>query len=225
MSLSSDALIFERNQSRERLKLLTAQLDRQASNLIERRSGVTLAEEYAAEDMTFRALDTDIKRLNIYAPHDGLVSELSSQLHIGRFVKKSDPLMRIVSSRSQTLLALPHDIEAARLLKDADFMFISDDASAEVIKGRLTSIAPTSEAIITDKLLTSVTGGRIAVNPDGEGKLLAHVPVFKVKGQADGQTHLSRAQRGIVKIKATPQSPARALWRSIIRVLIRETDF
>ena len=225
MTLSSEALIFERGQSRQRLKLLTAQLDRQASNLTERRLSVTLAQQYAAEDMTLRALEADIERLNIYAPHEGLVSDLPSELHVGRHVRKSEPLMRIVSPQSQKLLALPGDIEAARLSNEAAFTFISDDPAAETIKGRLTAIAPTSEAIITDKVLTSVSGGRVAVNIDENGDPLAHVPVFKVWGQTQGQSYLSRAQRGIVKIKAKPQSPAQALWRSIIRVLIRETDF
>ncbi len=225
MSLSSESLMFERSQSRQRLKLLSAQLDRQASNLTERRLGATLMQRYAAEDMKLQAIETDIKRLNIYAPHDGLVTELPPNLHVGRYIRTSDRLMRIVSPQSQTLLALPNDIAAARLSKDASFLFISDDATARPIKGRLTTLAPTSEAVITDTLLTSIAGGKIAVNPDESGQLLAHVPVFKVQGHAQGQMHLSRAQRGIVKIKAKPQSPARALWRSVIRVLIRETDF
>jgi len=225
MSLNSEDLTFERNQSLQRLNLLSAQLDRQVSNLSERRAGVTLSQRYAAEEMKLRALETDIKRLNIYAPHDGLVSELPSNLHIGRYIRTSDRLMRIVSPHSQTLLALPNDIEAARLSENAAFTFISDDASAEPIKGRLTALASTSEAVITDTLLTSIAGGKIAVNPNEDGQLLAHVPVFKMQGLADGETHLSRAQRGMVRIKAKPQSPAHALWRSVIRVLIRETDF
>lgn len=225
MSLSSDRLMFERAQSRQRLKLLTAQLDRQASSLTERRSGATLAQTYAAEEMKLLALEADIKRLNIYAPQDGIVTELPETLHVGRYVRTSDSLMRIVSAQAQNLIALPSDIEAARLSENAAFKFISDDASAEPVKGRLTAMAPTSEAVITDMLLTSIAGGKIAVNPNENEQLLAHTPVFKVQGKAHGKVHLSREQRGIVKIKATPQSPARALWRSVIRVLIRETDF
>ena len=225
MSLSSEALIFERAQSRQRLKLLTAQLDRQASNLGERRSGAALLENYAAEDMKLRALETDIERLNIYAPHPGIVSDLPNNFHAGRYIGKSDRLMRIVSPRSTALLALPNDIEAKRISEGAPYIFISDDPSARPMTGRLTTIAPTSEAIITDKLLTSLARGKIAVNPNEEGQLLAHTPVFQIEGRMDEHMYLSRSQRGIVKIKAHPQSPAYTLWRSVIRVLIRETDF
>ena len=225
MRLSSESLIFEQGQSRQRLKLLTAQLDRQASNLTERRRGATLMQKYAAEEMKLQALETDIKRLNIYAPHDGLVTELPPNLHVGRYIRTADRLMRIVSPQSQTLLALPNDIAVARVSENASFLFISDDAAARPIKGHLTSLAPTSNPVITDTVLTSIAGGKIAVNTDENGHLLAHVPVFKVQGRAQDNMSLSRAQRGIVKIKAAPQSPARALWRSVIRVLIRETDF
>jgi hypothetical protein len=70
-----------------------------------------------------------------------------------------------------------------------------------------------------------MAGGKLAVNPSQNGELLAHRAIVKIQGQADEGAYLSRAQRGVVKIKAKPQSPAQSLWRSIIRVLVRETDF
>jgi len=71
----------------------------------------------------------------------------------------------------------------------------------------------------------SVTGGTLAVNEDENGYLIPNSPVFKVRGTPVENTTPTRTQRGIVKIKAKAQSPATALWKSIIRVLIRETDF
>ena len=225
ISLSSKDLIYERDQSRQRLKHLSAQLGRQTPTLTEQRLNATLLQDYAAEDIKLQALKTDIDRLDIYAPHDGIISELPLDLHNGRYIHTSDPLMRIVSPKTQTLLALPYDIEAARLSSTARFLFISDDATAKPIQGHLTHLALTTEPVITDAVLTSIAGGKVAVIPNNNGELFAHRPVFKVQGQADNSAYLSRAQRGIVKINAKPQSPARALWRSIIRVLIRETDF
>ena len=225
ISLSSDTLRFELRQSLQRLKLLKAQLDRQAANLTERRLGGTLLEEYAFEEMRLTALEKDINRLNIYAPHDGIISELSAELHAGRYIGKTERLLRLVSPQVQNLIALPNDRDAARLQEHAHFIFISDDASARPVKGVITALAPTSEAVISERLLTSIAGGSVAVNLDETGQLLAHVSVFKVQGQADQTSPLSRAQRGRVHIKAVARSPAQALWRSVIRVLIRETDF
>jgi len=225
MRLSSETLTFQHSQSQERLTLLAAQIERQASSLSQRRLGATLTQEYASEKIQLKALETDIAKLNIYAPHDGLISDLPAALHVGRYIRTSDRLLRLTSPKAERLIALLNSLDATRLSQNAPFTFISDDASAKPIKGHITKLAPTSEAIITDRILTSVAGGSVAVNVDENGHLLAHTPIFKVQGRANNEAHLTRSQRGVVKIKATPQSPASALWRSVIRVLIRETDF
>jgi len=133
--------------------------------------------------------------------------------------------MRVARLDTQELLALPKEEEALRLTQTAKFTFISDDVTAPKITGRLSSLSPTSEAIIQEKMLTSIVGGPIAVNENKDGHLIANTPVFKVRGTPNTQANLARAERGIVKIDASPQSPAQALWRSVMRVLIRETDF
>lgn len=225
VTLSSDTLEFERLQSLQRLELLKAQLNRHASSLQERRLGATLLDEIASEEMTLRALEEERAELIIYAPHDGRVSDIPAELHSGRYITGDQKLMRLVQPQDQELLALPKEGDAIRIAQNAPFTFISDDALAPKITGRLTALSPTSEAIIHDAVLTSVTGGPIAVNKDKEGQLIAVRPVFKVRGKPDRQGQLARAERGIVKIKAQPQSPAQALWRSVMRVLIREIDF
>ena len=123
------------------------------------------------------------------------------------------------------MLALPREDHAGRISNAAAFTFISDDFQKSKITGHLDRLAPTSEAVISEAILTSIAGGALAVHEDENGFLITNNSVFKVRGSTQDSSPLARAQRGIVKIKATPQSPAQALWRSIIRVLIRETDF
>jgi len=225
VTLSSDSLKFELAQSQQRLSLLTAQLNRQASNLDDRRLRSTRLEEITAERLTLQSIEDELAQLVIYAPHDGRVSELPTELHRGRYIRADQRLMRLVAPQSQELLALPREEDAVRLSLKSTFTFISDDATAPKVKGRLTALSPTSEAIISETILTSMAGGGVAVHEDKDGTLIANTPVFKVRGTPDTADALARAERGIVKIKASPQSPAKALWRSVMRVLIRETDF
>lgn len=225
VSLSSETLKFERAQSIQRLTLLSAQINRQASSLEERRLGATLNDEYTAEKMSLRAIDDALAQLTIYAPHDGIISDIPTELHRERYIRLTDRLMRVISPASQELLALPNEVDAVRVSQNAAFIFISDDASFAKVKGHLTALAPTSEAVISEPILTSISGGPLAVNEDKDGQLIANSPVFKVRGKPAQSVLSPRAQRGIVKIKARPQSPAATLWRSIVRVLIRETDF
>jgi len=224
-TLSSEELTFRRVQSEQRLSLLTAQLKRRAANLHERRESIALSENYAAERLRLDAIETEIKQLVIYAPHDGVVSGLLDAFHPKRYIKPSHQLLTLSSIKAQKLTALPKEADINRIKTGRRFVFISADSSAPKMTGRVTSIAPTSQRVITEKILTSVAGGPVAVNPDARGRLIAHVPVFKLSGQTEAGLSLNAAQRGVVTLEATPQSPASKLWRSIMRVFIREADF
>ncbi|WP_026942644.1 site-2 protease family protein [Hellea balneolensis] len=224
-TLSSERLTFRRDQSRERLSLLKAHLNRQAATLKTRREELTLREDYAAELLRLGAIDTDIENLMIYAQHDGVVSGLNGALHPKRYIKTSDRLLRLSSAKAEKLIALPKEEHVGRIVTDSRFVFISSDASARKMMGRLTALAPTSENVIKDRILTSVVGGAVAVNTDAQGQLIPHIPVFRLHGETDKGLYLNKAQRGVVTLKAKPQSPASKLWRSVMRVLIREADF
>ncbi len=225
IDLTSASLIFDRQLSEQRIAMLTAQLNRQASNLDERRLSAVLDDDLKTEQMTLQSIDAEIAQLTILAPHDGIVTTLPQSLHIGRYVTQTDQLMQIVDSRNFEVLALAPEVSSRRLLKGAEFTFINDDVRAPKVTGVLSHLAPTTEAYITEPILTSVTGGSLAVHEDKDGLLVPNSPVFKVRGTPLENITPARAQRGVIKVKAKAQSPATALFRSIIRVLIRETDF
>ena len=225
IDLSSEDLLFQRKLSEQRITMLTAQLNRQASNLDERRLSAVLDDDLKTEKLTLQSINAEISQLTIIAPHDGIITTLPQSLHKGRYITQTDQLMQIVDPHKFEVLALAPEGSSMRLSKGAEFTFINDDPKAPKIKGRLNQMAPTTEAYITEPILASVTGGPLAVYEDENGYLVPNSPVFKVRGTPSINTVPRRAQRGIVKIKAKAQSPATALWRSIIRVLIRETDF
>jgi len=225
VSLSSEDLIYRQAQSRHRAERLDAQINQQAAQLNERQWISIWREELAKETTQLRAIDTDIAKLSLYAPHDGIITALPAQLHDGRYIRKTDRLMRISSPLAQDLIAFPKEKDIHRLNDNTAFVFVSDDALAPKITGRITALPPTSEAIISDRLLTSLAGGPLAVNVNEKDQLIAQTPVFKLRGTATNGESLTRAQRGMVTLKASPQSPASVLWRSVMRVLIRETDF
>jgi len=225
LNLSSESLIFRRNLSEQRIEMLEAQLNRQASNLAERRLSAVLDDDLKTEKLTLQSINEEIAQLTITAPHEGIISMLPQALHEGRYVTQTDQLMKIVDSREFEVVALAPESSSMRLSRGAEFTFINDDVQAPKVRGHLSQLAPTTEAYITEPILTSVTGGSLAVYEDENGNLVPNSPVFKIRGSPIQNGLPRRAQRGIVKIDAKAQSPAKALWRSIIRVLIRETDF
>ena len=104
--------------------------------------------------------------------------------------------MRVSSPLAQELVAFPKERDIHRLNEHTAFVFISDDALAPKITGHITALPPTSEAVISDRLLTSLAGGPLAVNVNDKDQLIAQTPVFKLRGTAtDGD--LSRGPSGV----------------------------
>lgn len=225
ISLSAPHLIHEARQARQRLALIDAQMNRAAANLNERRFAATLIEARAKEIGTLSGLAALENQLVLRAPHDGIVTDLPETLHTGRFVAMSEPLLRLIGPEPAQLIIFPPDYKVARLQDGADLRFISDDPMRDRIKGSITAISPTSTGTVEHPIVTSIAGGPIGVTENTQGQLVPDTQVFRVDASVSNTDARLRAQRGLVHIKATPESPATSLWRSVMAVLIRETDF
>jgi len=222
--LTAAPLIHERDQSIRRTRVLEAQLARRAASLHDRRIGASLDSDIERQRAETTGLNALIDEMLIRAPHDGIVSDLSPFLHKGRHIPNTQRLLRLINPKGAELIALPKEDDARRIKTGAAFRFIPDDIHYKTIDGQLSDLAPTSAAIITERLLTSQYGGPLAVRPDTNDALIPNHPVFKVKGIANEATSI-REIRGIVHIQAEAASPAQNIYHSVLRVLIRETDF
>lgn len=227
ISLSAPHLAHDREQALQRLALIDAQLDRMAANLTERRFGATLIDARAKEVDTLTGIDRLERQLILRAPYDGVISELGKDIHTERFVTGTDALLRIVSTAPGEIIVMPKDYKVARLSQGAQVKFVADDPNLARLHGRLNAIPPTSVHAITDPVLTSVGGGSVAVTENEKGELIPTTQVFRASANIDSSPgHASlRQYRGVAHIQASASSPARALRRRVMGVLIRETDF
>lgn len=227
ISLSAPHLAHDRDQALQRLTLIDAQLGRSAANLTERRFGATLIDARAKEVDTLTGIDRLSRQLVLRAAHDGVISALPETLHQGRFVTGSERLLRVVDTRKQRLVILPKDYKVARLSEGADVRFIADDPLLPRVSGTLAPLPPTSATHIKDRVLTSLAGGPIAVTENDKGELVPNTQVFRAEAAVTPQTQppTPRQYRGTAHIAARAESPATALWRGVMAVLIRETDF
>ena len=224
--LSAPHLAHERKQSRERLALIDAQLERLAANLTERRFSTVLIDSRAKEMANLSAIDNLQNTLIIRAPYTGRVTALEPSLHSGRYVKPTRRLMRVIGTKVSTLTLYPQEHLLARIEMDAPIKFISDDPLLPKLKAQVTRIAPTSVDKIEDRVLTSQGGGAIAVYEGANGALIPERQVFRLDANVITDTPLTIGQhRGSAHIKLAGESPAAALRRSVMRVLIREVDF
>ena len=225
IGLSSDALTHEAEKSEMRISLLEAQLARRSADQQDRMAGEVLQRALRKERADLagtRALQT---ALDIRAPHSGIVVELSPELHTGRAINAQFPLARIVQPERLELLSFASETQIARIKDGAPVKFIADNAFARAVTGHVNFIAPTNEEVLTEPVFSSEFRGPIATKPAQDGSSKPASAIIRLKAVTDKTPALLRAERGIVRIKASPQSPARAIYRRVAQVLLRETDF
>ena len=209
-----------------RLALIDAQLNRMAVSLEERRFGATLIEERARDVAQIASIEKLQDKLVLRAPHDGRVTDLPSIFHTDRYVTATQRLMRIVGTEPSKLTVHPAEHLADRISHGAAIKFISEDPLLPKIYAQVSTLAPTALQHVEDRLLTQLGGGALAVYEDKRGELIADTQLFRMEAELTPENSYNIGQhRGVAHIKVAPQSPASAVWRSVMDVLTRETDF
>jgi putative peptide zinc metalloprotease protein len=224
LQLASPALIHRREIAELEVEIAEARLAQQAASLQDRQLRSLSEDTLATKREALAAITRQIEQLTLRAPQNGKVGDLPDHLVPGHLLRTSQPVLRLVAAETVEMTALPRESDAARLQTGAKFKFIADEAGQPRQRGTITERAPTAEIHITEPILSVIGGGPIAVAEDIEGRAVADIAVFRVKGTLDGQA-LQREQRGVAHIAAKPRSPAQALWTRAAGILLRETDF
>lgn len=231
--LASESVLLDIESTQQSLSLIDAQLARRTADRQDRTDSALLLQSRLREQKRLSGLLGTQQSLIIRAPHDGLVSDLPRDLHEGRFIGRDFRIARLIDNRAFEVIAFPKEEQAQRLLQNSnstiDAQFIADDLLMPSVPSTLTSLAPTSLSALTEKSLSSLYRGPIAVQESANGDAVPTTAIFDVRAMPqdlpDILTTSPRELRGILKIEAAPQSPLTALSKSVSRVLIREADF
>ena len=223
--LWSDDIENETAMTREELALTRAQLARRGSDAQDLSLSAVLLQAEQRDIAKLEGLKKAKAALVIRAPHDGIVSDISRDLHIGRFIKVTDRIARISAPGATEIIAFPKEADARRLDKSETLKFIPDNLLVQSEKARITDRALTGETYLKEDLLSGEFYGPIAVTPDSEGNAVPTSAIFRVTAKAERASEDLRAVRGVAVMRAERQSPAASIFRRIGQVLIRETDF
>jgi putative peptide zinc metalloprotease protein len=230
-TLSSDLLVHQKTKSLLRIKLLTAQLARRAADAQDLNASDVLIRNLNKERANFKGIEDLQTTLEIRAPHAGRLIEINPALHNGRHINSDFKIAVIVDMEDLEILSFVSDTQIRRIHEGAKVKFIPDDLFANVgthksrIEATLSFIAPTGEEYLNEDIFSSNFRGPIAVEPVKDGHSRPVTSITRIKATPSSAPMPERALRGVVTIKADQQSPAKAIWRRIRQVLIRETDF
>jgi putative peptide zinc metalloprotease protein len=167
-------------------------------------------------------------RLIIRAPREGRVTDLPPDLAPGTWIAPNRLLGRLISGSGAVFTGYARGEDLARLAPNAMGVFIPDDGAAAPIPVTVAAIAPLADTVLEDPILASTQGGPLPVDPLRDGSLDLrddHYRVTLVPVASGSPPEVPIKVRGTARIDAPAESLAPRIWRRVMAILIRESDF
>lgn len=212
-------------QSERRIAILERRLARRTADTLDLAETLTLEQELKRELEKAAGLRAQIDALAVKAPIAGHVVRLNETLRPGVWVGRDTRLARIVAEESsEIVIALPEDV-VGRVSLGAPGTFVPDDPQRDKVDATLVEIAPAALKVLESPHFSSRYGGRIAVGQERDGREVVSDSVFGGRLRPNASMATGSEVRGVVRLSGEPESIARAVWRRVAAVLIRESAF
>ncbi len=206
--------------------LVRLRLARTMSDKYDREQSLILKQRLSALQTELQGLLQERKELVIRAPLSGTVLEVHPNLHVGRWVKKTDRLALIASGRKYRVSGYVPEADLARLKSGADGAFIADDPGYSRFPVRLAEITPAAAGQIGIAELASVNGGGIAVRTDARERLIPTVAQYQIElAPSAAIAAPNQLIRGVVHLEGRAESYLSRAWHRLSRLVMRESGF
>ncbi|MBL8589809.1 MAG: hypothetical protein JNK46_14855 [Methylobacteriaceae bacterium] len=217
-------------QSRRRLELVETRLARRVAD--RKDLAATLQLEREREELLAKldALARDADGLIVRTPIAGVVADFNPAIHVGRAVARADEIALVVGEGGLATRGYARSEDLARIAPGAAGDFLPESLIEEKLPVTFARAATTGARSIEIPVLASAFGGPVETWPASKAGEIAplharYLVEFALSGpqaQALRAEALGPLRRGVVRVDATPESLAAAVWRHILRVLVQE---
>ncbi len=184
-------------------------------------------------------------RLQIFAPLDGEVEFISHDLQIGAWIKAKQALMVLVNDKKIQLRSYVDGNKKDKTEIGQSGYFIPEDIDLAKIPVKVMKIISSQPGIFSwqnqnkshlkyiyesapiSSYVASLFGGKIAVNADKTGKLTPKENVFLLLLKNTDQLpyQLPHVLRGEVLLNTKQETIAQRIWRQILILWVKESEF
>jgi multidrug resistance efflux pump len=216
--LRRDTAVISRNALIEELQRTVANTQsRERIHAIESQLAGTRAAEHLSEK------ESDLLRLR--APGDGVVRDLLADAVPGRWVRKRELLMRVVSEDDGVIHAYVDESSVHRLREGMRAIFYPDDLNVRPVQGSVVEIDTAAAHALPSAILSSLHGGTVATLNSREGEPLFREVHYRIRIQPDVKTSVPRVLRGSVYIEGDSLKALMVMPQRMARAVIRELGF
>jgi putative peptide zinc metalloprotease protein len=210
MELSAPELQSAAAATRVRIAQLQAQYDRAASDTEDLSNRQVIERELAREQDALAGFDRRSAKLALRAPISGVVSDLSPDFHVGRWLGGAEILARILTPGDYDVQAYVGERDIERIVVGGVGRFVADDPGQKSRRVKLVERSLTASEMLDQPLLASTNGGPVAVNVDAKTDTMRpREPLYRVRliaaqgGTGNGNI---RPMTGQVDIRAESRS-------------------
>jgi len=210
-----------------RIANLQLQFGRGAADDIDLSNRMVLERELKQEKDQLSGLELRNERLILRAPMAGIVTDLSPDIHSGRWLGGAETIAYVVTSDDYDIQAYVSEDDIWRIAKDARGRFIPDDPVQASRAAKLIEKSTNAVERIDQPILASVNGGPIASDKD-ENILRPRTALYRVRLIASKKAYQDGASLqlvpGSVEISATGRSIAGGLLDQVTRLFRSEAS-
>ncbi len=223
ITLDSAELDYKLDAARTRLDSVIALLGRIAADAEDRGQKIILETEQRQLQEEIDGLQTQLAQLKVVAPVAGVVVDLNTDLHAGRWVGEQSMLASVASAAGTRIRGYVSAADLARLDKAETAIFIPDVPEQPRLSGSIDVVDTAHVLHLTIPELTSHYDGPIAVNMvDDQLQPLKAWYDIKVNVHDADAVSQDRISRGVLLAQGEPESLALRFWRRAMHVVLRE---
>jgi putative peptide zinc metalloprotease protein len=224
VAVVSPDLVQDQKLTRARLAATSTRLSRIGADGQDLANRTVLEEQRQSLDQRLAGLNQEISKLDVRAPIDGVIVELNTDVIVGRWLPIKEHVATIVAERAVIVAGFIEERDVWRIRAGADAKFIPDVPLAQPVPITLDEIAPTGTATIDIPELASPNGGPIETLPDSSQGQIANAAHYRLTLSATGDHQVPHMElRGTVYIDGASESLFARLYRSVVKVLVRES--
>jgi putative peptide zinc metalloprotease protein len=182
-------------------------------------------EQLFEREQAARAQVEEIKRLELYAEHDGIMVDMDEGIKPGSYVSPNLLLGTLINSSSTEIEAYA-DQRATELIKPGtEVTFYSNSKVNKTLKGVVISTDYSRLTTLPTAALADRNGGTIATTTTPDNHLVPKESLYRVRIKLATPLDSARIEVGAVVAKVAPKSLAGRFSRYFLSVLIRESGF
>ena len=225
--VDSPKLNYLEDQAVRRMEQLKLELNRIAFERNQADRGRIVEQQLATAKAELAGFHAQQARQKVLAPITGKVVDIEEALTSDRWIAPELELCLLINNQKSTVEGYVPEADLPHITPGMTGRFYPENSELPVVQVTLKHLDRTNRPILDDPYLASLFGGAIAVRRDEKGRLITEQAMYRLQFNTESTTESMRKQvwRGTVRLDGQPRNLFSRAWRSVIMVLIRESEF